>query len=145
MNPNTASMFAGRAHHGQAYGAKPYLEHVADVAGRVMADRRATDDAIVVAWLHDVLEDTSARKVDLQAAGITPRQLKALLHLTKHKGEEYMAYIARIVEDDIAVLVKWHDLQSNLAAKPGPELRYRYECALERLAPHRGPSDEKAA
>jgi len=134
MNPNDATLFAGRAHHGQAYGTRPYLEHVADVAGRVMADDRANDDAIVVAWLHDVLEDTSASKRDLQAAGITPRQLRALLHLTRHKGEDYSAYIGRVAQDEIAVLVKWHDLHSNQAMRPRPDLAERYAAAIQRLA-----------
>lgn len=55
----TAENIARAAHEGQMYGdERPYIEHVEDVVHKVKEWYPDWDDAIAVAWLHDVIEDT---------------------------------------------------------------------------------------
>lgn len=73
------------------------------------------NDYAVVAALHDVIEDHGDEWLDrLRADGITPPQLKALMAITRQKGESYDDYIRRCSQDEIAAWVKYHDLMSNL-------------------------------
>lgn len=68
-----AYAFAVQRHGDQRYGTRPYQEHLLDVERRV---HRATDfagpvlkerqyEARAAAWLHDVLEDTSTTRAEL--------------------------------------------------------------------------------
>jgi len=54
-----AAQFAAEAHRGQTrkYTRRPYIEHPARVAARVMMLPRVTEDTVCAAWMHDVLED----------------------------------------------------------------------------------------
>lgn len=131
MIPTEAALIAKVAHEGQRYGDRPYIKHVQDVAWRVMRDPRATPDAIVVAWLHDVVEDTDVAFTDLiETHGLQMPASQALQALTRDEGETYARYLSRVCANPIASLVKLHDLSSNLAHNPGPELRAKYERAL---------------
>ncbi len=55
-----AAQFAAKAHAGikRKYTGRPYIEHPARVAGRVMTIPHVTEDVVAAAWMHDVLEDT---------------------------------------------------------------------------------------
>lgn len=55
-----AAGFAYIAHAGQArkYTGEPYVRHLAEVANTVL-DVGGSEDMIVAAWLHDVVEDTN--------------------------------------------------------------------------------------
>jgi hypothetical protein len=74
-----------------------------------------SDDARIVAVLHDVLEDTACSVVDLRRAGYPEEVIEALDRLTCRDGEAYEPYIERIVEDRLARQVKLADLKDNLA------------------------------
>lgn len=132
MIPTVAALVAAQAHEGQRYGDKPYIEHVQDVAWRVMRDPRTTPDAVVVAWLHDVIEDTDVTIMSLttQEGGLNGPQIEALKAITRQPDEAYSRYLTRVCANPIAALVKLHDLHSNLANDPKPELRARYERAV---------------
>lgn len=131
MTPTIAALIADQAHAGQLYGDKPYMSHVQDVAWRVMRDPRATPDAVIAAWLHDVVEDTELTMTDLVGRyGLAGAARKAVAALTREDGEEYSRYLSRVCRDPIASLVKLHDLQSNLSKGPRPDLRAKYERAL---------------
>lgn len=56
-----ARYLAQRAHAGQMRknGTTPYVVHVERVANKVATHPLATEDMIVAAWLHDVVEDTT--------------------------------------------------------------------------------------
>ena len=135
MRPSDAARLARIAHASQLYGEAPYMTHVRDVVTRVIEDERATTDAVVVAYLHDVLEDTGLGIHDLKSQGLSQRQTSALMLLTRGESQPYAAYIDHICRDPLAALVKYHDCSSNLEAFPGPhpELEKSYVAAQPRL------------
>ena len=115
-----AQEMAEKAHKGQKYGDKPYTTHLADVASRVEGSR-----AKVVAWLHDVVEDTDT---PLDMVSVTFGRVVGLAvdYLTKRDDEEYMTYINRVNTFPLARAVKIADLESNIEAGGKPHLKPRY-------------------
>lgn len=104
-----AKSIAHAAHEGQLDKAgKPYIEHP-----RTVADAVEDDVAKAVAWLHDVVEDTSMTFDDLQAAGIASEVINHLRLLTHDKSVPYMEYIAALKNDPVAREVKLADLRHN--------------------------------
>ena len=104
-----AKAIAYAAHEGQVDKAgKPYIEHPRTVAGSVEGDA-----AKAVAWLHDVVEDTSMTFDDLRAAGIASEVIDHLRLLTHDKSVPYMEYIAALKGDPVACEVKLADLRHN--------------------------------
>ena len=55
-----AAQFARQAHKSQKrkHNGTPFIAHPARVAGRVATLEGATEDLVVAAYLHDVVEDT---------------------------------------------------------------------------------------
>jgi len=108
-----AIALAAHWHRGQRYPSvrgEPFILHPL----RVML-QLDSDDARIVAVLHDVLEDTACSVVDLRRAGYLERVIEALDRLTRRDGEAYEPYIERIAEDTLARQVKLADLKDNLA------------------------------
>lgn len=104
-----AKSIAIQAHEGQVDKAgKSYIDHPAAVAVDVSGDV-----AKAVAWLHDVVEDTSMTFDDLRAAGIAPEVIDHLRLLTHDKSVPYMEYIAALKGDPVACEVKLADLRHN--------------------------------
>lgn len=145
MNASAAATIATWAHKGQRYGDRPYIDHVADVARRVSMDPRARLSHIVVAWLHDVVEDTEGTRQilaweKLREAGLTEEQRAAMDAITRRPEEDYPQFVARLALDPVAALVKLHDLESNLAHAPPERLAHRYTAArqvmLQAVATH---------
>lgn len=131
MKPTEAMAIAERAHEDQRYGDGPYFDHVKDVVWRVSQDPRSTPDALVVAWLHDVVEDTAITMDDLIGThGLTGAAREAVKAITREPEEDYGKYLSRVCKDPLASLVKLHDLTSNLAAGARPALTERYTRAL---------------
>lgn len=60
---NKARIFAMHAHGDQMYGNKPYVYHLDKVAN-LLAD--FGEDAQVIGYLHDVLEDTKASRSEIE-------------------------------------------------------------------------------
>ena len=106
-----AMQFAYEKHAGQVDKAGlPYIMHPLHVA-----ERMTTEDETVVALLHDVIEDTDATINDLDEAGFTHRQIKAIVALTHSANVPYMEYLKnQVARDDIAIMVKIHDLDHNM-------------------------------
>jgi (p)ppGpp synthase/HD superfamily hydrolase len=136
-----AIALAAHWHRGQRYPSEtgePFLLHPLRVMLQV-----DSDDARIVAVLHDVLEDTACSVVELRQAGYSDRVVSALDRLTRRDGEAYDSYIERIAEDTLARQVKLADLMDNLAnnrrlaelsARGDVQERItRYERALARL------------
>jgi (p)ppGpp synthase/HD superfamily hydrolase len=108
-----AIALAAHWHRGQRYPSvtgEPFILHPL----RVML-RLDSDDARIVAVLHDVLEDTACSAVDLRRAGYSEQVIEALDRLTRRDGEVYEPYIERIAEDTLTRQVKLADLTDNLA------------------------------
>ena len=136
-----AIALAAHWHRGQRYPSltgEPFILHPFRVMLQV-----DSDDARIVAVLHDVLEDTACSVVDLRRAGYSEQVIEALDRLTRRDGEAYAPYIERIAEDTLARQVKLADLKDNLAnnrrladvsARQDVQERItRYERALARL------------
>jgi len=65
-----AAALAVRAHEGQKrkYSGFPYITHPARVAGRVGILPGATEEMVAAAYLHDVLEDTTVTRAEIEEA-----------------------------------------------------------------------------
>jgi len=124
-----ALVHASRAHRGQRdKRGRPYIKHVTEVSAAV--DHEGTYP-IVVALLHDVLEDTE--DTDLSAY---PTQIQEAIHaITRKVGETYADYIERVAKNPLARLVKLADLRLNHATAPNKSLKERYARAIKRLEP----------
>jgi (p)ppGpp synthase/HD superfamily hydrolase len=160
MTLGDALAFAARAHDGQTDKAgQPYIRHVMRVVETVAGQG---EDAMIVAALHDVFEDTGATLADL-AEGLPPTtpiwarkwsvrdragaphgflpfvQGRALESLTRNQGEAYDDYLWRVRIDPLAATVKLADLRDNLAritelGDEGRSLAKRYRKAQQTLA-----------
>jgi len=105
-----AEQIAREAHKGQTRWDKtPYIKHPMRVA-KSFKDT----DCKVVAWLHDVLEDTPMTAQDLVNKGIPVRLVNSVKNLTRREEESYYDFIIRIVKDSIATKVKIADIEDNL-------------------------------
>jgi (p)ppGpp synthase/HD superfamily hydrolase len=64
-----AAALATRAHEGQKrkYSNLPYITHPARVAGRVGIIPGVTEEMVAAAYLHDVMEDTSITREEIEA------------------------------------------------------------------------------
>jgi len=126
-----ARSIAEEAHKGQFRrdGTTPYIRHPEDVARRVEGDT----DAVAVAWLHDVIEDTSLTKEILLQRGI-PKHIVGVVELLTHeKNESYLDYLAIVALNPLARKVKKADMEANLADKPTPKQIRKYTKGLLQL------------
>lgn len=110
---NAAAELARSAHAGQLDKAgAPYIDHPARVAARVRAAANG-DDAEIVAWLHDVVEDTDVTLVAIEGE-FGPRIARAVDAMTRRPGEGD-GYYERVAADPLALSVKRHDIADNTA------------------------------
>ena len=112
-------------HRGQIDKAgRPYILHPL----RLMV-AMTSEEARVVAVLHDVVEDSEATFEDLAALGLSEEALVALRLLTHHDDDgsetNYFAYVARIKANPLARAVKLADLADNLDVSRLPNLTER--------------------
>ncbi len=78
-----------------------------------LAEQMDTEEKVIVALLHDVVEDTDYSLKDLENMGFPEPVIQALALLTHEKGVPYMDYVARIKGNPIASAVKLADLKHN--------------------------------
>ena len=81
---------------------------------RVMLNVAPFVPAMIVAVLHDVLEDTSCTVEDLTNSGIPDELVYSICCLTKNKNEDYDEYLKKIIVNPLAIGVKLEDLKDNL-------------------------------
>ena len=111
MNLGLAIKIASDAHLGQLdKGGNPYILHPLWVMHKI---RHLGVKYMIVAILHDVLEDTSVTIEDLIAYGFNFEIIEALKLLTHDPSVPYMTYIEKIALNDIARQVKLRDLEHN--------------------------------
>ena len=130
-----AEALARARHAGQKDKAgQPYAGHLERVAARVQEPQLKT-----IAWLHDSMEDTGLSREEI-AAEFGPLTAEAVALLTRREGEDYLAYAARVKENEAARAVKIADLidNSNLTRLPqvtlqDAERQRRYNEALRLL------------
>lgn len=88
-----------------------YVWHLYRVATCFIDDN---DEYEIVAWLHDILEDTNTTVDDLLELGVPKNLISAIVILTHNKGQSYEDYIKLICTNKIATRVKLADLHDNL-------------------------------
>lgn len=104
-----AIILATAAHAGQQdKGGAPYILHPL----RLML-QMDTDEARIVAVLHDVAEDCPEYTVDDLERQFGSKVGAALRAITKVPGESYETYLARVASDWLATKVKLADLEDN--------------------------------
>ena len=86
----------------------PYIYHPF-----YLATQMETEDSIIVALLHDVVEDSHYTFEEIENYGFSPRVMSALRLLTHEDSEDYIAYIHRVKENELARIVKLADLKHN--------------------------------
>jgi (p)ppGpp synthase/HD superfamily hydrolase len=105
-----AILLAAQAHQGQKDKAgAPYILHPL----RMML-QMGSETEMVVAVLHDVLEDTPWTLENLRGEGFSTEVLEALDCLTRRTGENYDDFITRVAGNQLARKVKLADLEDNL-------------------------------
>ena|SRR5690554_4741141 len=97
----------------------PYILHVM----RVML-AQDTNEARIVAALHDVVEDCGWTAEGLLAEGFSPEVVDAVLSVTRRDQESYEAFIQRAAGNRLGRVVKLADLRDNAdlrrIANPSP-------------------------
>ena len=100
---------AKRAHLGQVDKAgEDYIKHPQKVASFVKSDEEK-----VVAYLHDVIEDTELTLEDLHEYEFSKEVIEAVDIITKKKGEDYQSYLNSVKKNKLARAVKLADLRHN--------------------------------
>tara|TARA_R110000824_G_scaffold304530_4_gene492347 strand:+ start:449 stop:868 length:420 start_codon:yes stop_codon:yes gene_type:complete len=126
-----AAQIATDAHKGQTRWDKrtPYISHPAAIA-RAMIQDKWSEDYIAVAWLHDVIEDTSVTAEQLLAAGIPADIVQSVETISKKDGQSYLEYILDVRQDDLAREVKIEDITHNMSDLKKGSMRQKYELAI---------------
>lgn len=111
-----AMQMALDAHKGQMYGDKDYFYHLVSVVTKCKELYESCDNAenlIVVAWLHDILEDTFVNSTMLNYR-FGSEIADAVVSVSKIKGEDYSNYIQRVKSNRLSLKVKIADTLCNL-------------------------------
>lgn len=124
-----AILLAVISHAGQEdKGQNSYIRHPL----RVM-EEMDTEDEMVVAVCHDIVEDCSITLSDLESLGFTKGQTKAIDALTKRDNEDYTIALDRVMNSIVARKVKEKDIRDNMqlwrlkSRQIGPKDFERYE------------------
>ena len=136
-----AEQIAQTAHKGQIRrDGSPYINHPERIAAAMN-----TEEQKILAWLHDVIEDTDMILDDLK--DLFPEIIiDALDAITHRPYEDYPVYILdRVAPNDLARSVKIQDIIDNMAESPryvSKSQRDKYLFALRELLLY-GSSNEK--
>ncbi|HEX6293200.1 MAG TPA: hypothetical protein VFZ66_28720 [Herpetosiphonaceae bacterium] len=105
-----AIAIAAQAHQDQIDKAgAPYMLHPMR-----MLMRMSTETEMIVAVLHDLVEDTDWTFEQLREEGFAEEVIEALHCLTRQAHETYEAFIERASTNPIARSVKLADLEDNM-------------------------------
>lgn len=100
-------------------GGTPYIGHPLRVAGACRSD-----DAKIVALLHDVVEDGASQGWSferLRAEGFGDAIIAALESVTKRPGEDYAAFVLRAKANPLGREVKLADIADNMDLRRIPD------------------------
>lgn len=78
-----------------------------------LAEQMETEETIIVALLHDVVEDTNVTLEDLEGEGFKSEIIEAIALMTHDDKTDYMDYVRAIKNNPIAKAVKLADLKHN--------------------------------
>ena len=123
-----AIQIAVQAHSGQKEkNGRPYILHPI----RLML-KMQNELEMMVAILHDVVEDTDWTLEDLRRESFPEAVIEAVNCLTHRKQIRYRDYIQRILGNPVARKVKLADLEDNLDSKRLPELTMRDQVRMKK-------------
>lgn len=109
-NLDKAIEIAIKAHTGQQDKAgQPYILHPL----RLMF-RFENEIEMIVAVMHDVIEDSDVTFADLKEQGFTQEIIAAIDCLSKKRGEDYEKFIQRVCTNRLAKKIKVEDIKDNL-------------------------------
>lgn len=96
-----------------------YIHHPVRVAEQMLS-WQMSDDSVVAALLHDVIEDTEWTAERLLARGFSPRSVELVVGMTHMDNEDTADYMARILASgDIELMhLKLADLNDNSNMHP---------------------------
>ena len=116
MNVIDALALARELHAGQVDKAgEPYIWHPVRVMVRLPVG--ASQDAKIVALLHDVIEDCGATVGSLIERKVPSRIARGVLAVSRQAGEPYRDFIRSIASlGGVAAQVKLADIEDNLDA-----------------------------
>ncbi|WP_440110089.1 GTP pyrophosphokinase [Paenibacillus sp. QZ-Y1] len=116
-------------------GGNPYILHPL----RVMM-KMDDNTSMIVAVLHDVVEDTYFSIQDIEKCDFSTEVIEALRSVSREKGESYMNFIRRCKKNEIGHRVKIADIEDNMDLNriPNPtktdfDRVKKYEKALKEL------------
>lgn len=113
-NLERAIELAIAAHRGDVdKGGQPYILHPLSLMLQ-LHERDSDLDAMIVAVLHDTVEDSDLTLGDLKAEGFSDAVVTAVDALTKREGESYQDFISRLGPNPLARRVKIADLEHNM-------------------------------
>ncbi len=81
------------------------IERLTRVSGAVR-EQGATTEAVAVAWLHDLVNDTDVTLDELREMGFGEAIVDSVEVLTRREGESLEDHLARVREDGTARMVK---------------------------------------
>lgn len=113
-----AYYLADIVHKGQIdKGGTDYICHPVMVAVYLqekLAPSSQRDRAMIVALLHDTLEDTAVTAEALKSFGFGRRIIHTVKLLSRENGERYLDYLERVMQSKLARIVKIADLTDNM-------------------------------
>ncbi|WP_046225499.1 HD domain-containing protein [Paenibacillus dauci] len=134
-NLERAIILATRAHSGQVdRSGQPYILHPLRVMLKV-----SSEEARIVAVLHDVLEDTDVTAHDLAAEGFSEEIVEAVQAMSRHEDESYEDFVLRAKQNSLARTVKMADIEDNMDPSRNVEPS---EKDMERLSKYGRALDE---
>ncbi|WP_046213008.1 HD domain-containing protein [Paenibacillus wulumuqiensis] len=134
-NLERAIILATRAHSGQNdRSGQPYILHPL----RVML-KMSSEEARIVAVLHDVLEDTDVTAHDLLAEGFSEEIVEAVQAMSRREDESYENFVLRAKQNSLARTVKMADIEDNMDPSRNVEPS---EKDMERLSKYGKALDE---
>lgn len=78
-----------------------------------LAEQMNNEEAVIVALLHDVVEDTEYTLQDIATMGFPESVTEALALMTHDEAVPYLEYVKRLKKNPIARMVKLADLRHN--------------------------------
>jgi len=120
-----AKEIATKAHEGQKRkDGKDYITHPEALVSKF---HKSAYDLRTIAWLHDVVEDTSVNisHIYSEFGEYIGDAVKALTH-HKERGESYIAHLLKVKANEAATQVKERDLEHNLGDNPNGTMRDKY-------------------
>lgn len=112
-----AKTFAAEAHKGDTYGEYLYTKHLNDVHNALVLAGVRDELSLIIAWLHDTIEDTAVRYEDI--IDHFGKRVADVVYLVtdkrgKNRRERHEATYPLIAENARATVVKWADRTANI-------------------------------